>query len=220
VVSPFGAIVPDWQQILIFMAIASMALGAFAAIGQTNIKRLIAYSSIANMGFALVGLAAGTPEGVQGVIVYMMIYMIMTLGTFACIIAMRRKGLQVEEINDLAGLSRSNKGLAFVLSMLMFSLAGIPPLAGFFAKYFVFLAAMKAGLYVMAIIGVISSVIGAYYYLRVVKIIYFDEPAEAFDRMDPEVKLVAYAAGAFTLLFVIFANPLIDLAAQAAQSLY
>jgi NADH-quinone oxidoreductase subunit N len=220
VVSPFGAIVPDWQQILIFMAIASMALGAFAAIGQTNIKRLIAYSSIANMGFALVGLAAGTPEGVQGVIIYMMIYMIMTLGTFACIIAMRRKGLQVEEINDLAGLSRSNKGLAFVLSMLMFSLAGIPPLAGFFAKYFVFLAAMKAGLYVMAIVGVISSVVGAYYYLRVVKIIYFDEPAEAFDRMDPEVKLVAYAAGAFTLLFVIFANPLIDLAAQAAQSLY
>ena len=166
------------------MSIASMALGAFAAIGQTNIKRLMAYSSIANMGFALVGLAAGTPEGVQGVIVYMMIYMIMTLGTFACIIAMRRKGLQVEEINDLAGLSRSNKGLAFVFAMLMFSLAGIPPLAGFFAKYFVFLAAMKAGLYVLAIIGVISSVIGAYYYLRVVKIIYFDEPAEAFDAMD------------------------------------
>ena len=138
------------------MSIASMALGAFAAIGQTNIKRLLAYSSIGNMGFALVGLAAGTPEGVQGVIVYMMIYMIMTLGTFACVLAMRRKGLQVEEISDLAGLSRNNKGLAFVFAMLMFSLAGIPPLAGFFAKYFVFLAAMKAGLYALAIIGVVT----------------------------------------------------------------
>jgi NADH-quinone oxidoreductase subunit N len=220
VVTPFAGIVPDWQQILIFVSVASMALGAFAAIGQTNIKRLLAYSSIANMGFALVGLAAGTQDGVQGVIVYMIIYMIMTLGTFACVIAMRRKGLQVEDISDLAGLSRNNKGLAFVFAMLMFSLAGIPPLAGFFAKYFVFLAAVKAGLYVTAILGVLASVVGAYYYLRVVKIIYFDEPAEAFDRMDPEVKLVAYAAGAFTVLFVVFASPLIDLAAQAAQSLY
>ncbi|MFO1123238.1 MAG: NADH-quinone oxidoreductase subunit NuoN [Hyphomicrobiales bacterium] len=220
VVTPFAGIVPDWQQILIFVSVASMALGAFAAIGQSNIKRLLAYSSIANMGFALVGLAAGTQDGVQGVIVYMIIYMIMTLGTFACVIAMRRKGLQVEEISDLAGLSRNNKGLAFVFAMLMFSLAGIPPLAGFFAKYFVFLAAVKAGLYVTAILGVLASVVGAYYYLRVVKIIYFDEPAQAFDRMDPEVKLVAYAAGAFTVLFVVFASPLIDLAAQAAQSLY
>jgi NADH-quinone oxidoreductase subunit N len=133
---------------------------------------------------------------------------------------MRRKGNHVEEISDLAGLARNHKGLAFVFAMLMFSLAGIPPLAGFFGKYFVFLAAMKAGLYALAVIGVVASVVGAYYYLRIVKIIYFDEPAEAFDAMDTEVKLVAYASGAFTLLFVLFANPLIDLAAQAAQSLY
>jgi NADH-quinone oxidoreductase subunit N len=197
-----------------------MALGAFAAIGQTNIKRLLAYSSIANMGYALVGLAAGTVEGVQGVTVYMMIYMIMTLGTFACVIAMRRKGLTVEEIGDLAGLARNHKALAFVLAMLMFSLAGIPPLAGFFAKYFVFLSAVKAGLYTLAVIGVVTSVIGAFYYLRVVKIIYFDDPAEKFDAIDGEVKLVAYASGAFTLLFVLFANPLIELAAAAAKSLY
>ncbi len=219
-VTPFAHVVPDWQQILVFVSIASMVLGAFAAIGQNNIKRLLAYSSIGHMGFALVGLASGTQEGVQGVVVYMMIYMIMTLGVFACVIAMRRKGVHVEEIGDLAGLSRTNKGLAFVLAMLMFSLAGIPPLAGFFAKYFVFLAAVHAGLYTLAIIGVVASVVGAYYYLRIVKIIYFDEPAEAFDVMDSEVRIVAYASGAFTVLFVLFANPLIDLAAQAAQSLY
>ena len=219
-VSPFGHIVPDWQQILVFVSIASMALGAFAAIGQNNIKRLLAYSSIGNMGYALVGLAAGTIEGVQGVVVYMMIYMIMTLGTFACVLAMRRKGLMIEEISDLAGLARNNKGLAFVLAMLMFSLAGIPPLAGFFGKYFVFLAAVKSGLYTLAVIGVVTSVVGAFYYLRIVKIIYFDEPAERFDAMDNEVRIVAYASGAFTLLFVLFANPLIELAAQAAKSLY
>ena len=219
-IGPFGHALPDWQQIIVFVSIASMALGAFAAIGQTNIKRLLAYSSIGNMGYALVGLASGTVEGVQGVVVYMIIYMIMTLGTFACILAMRRKGHMVEQISDLAGLARNNKGLAFVLSMLMFSLAGIPPLAGFFSKYFVFLAAVKAGLFTLSIIGVVTSVIGAYYYLRIVKIMYFDEPAEAFDRMDSEVRLVAYASGAFTLLFALFANPLIELAAQAAQSLY
>jgi NADH-quinone oxidoreductase subunit N len=197
-----------------------MGLGAVAAISQTNIKRLLAYSSIGHMGYALVGLAAASPEGVRGVIVYVMIYLIMTLGTFACVIAMRRKGQQVEEIADLAGLARTHKGLAFVMAMLMFSLAGIPPLAGFFGKYFVFLAAVKAGLWPLAILGVIASVIGAFYYLRIVKIIYFDEPAESFDAMDGEVKLVAYASGAFTLLFVLFAEPLVNLAAAAAQSLH
>ncbi len=218
----FGAIEPAWQQIIIFVSIASMALGAFAAIGQTNIKRLLAYSSIGNMGYALVGLAAGTQEGVQGIVVYMIIYMIMTLGSFACVLAMRRKGFMVEEISDLSGLARTNKGLAFVFAMLMFSLAGIPPLAGFFAKYFVFLAAVKAGLYTLAVIGVVTSVVGAYYYLRVVKIMYFDEPKEAFEPMDGEVKLVAYLSGAFTLLFVIpwIASPVIAVAAAAAKSFY
>ena len=219
-ISPFAAVVQDWQQILVFVSIASMVLGAFAAIGQNNIKRLLAYSSIGHMGFALVGLASGSQEGAQGVIVYMMIYLISTLGVFACVLAMRRKGLHLEEISDLAGLAHNNKALAFVLAMLMFSLAGIPPLAGFFAKYFVFLAAVKSGLYVLAVIGVVASVVGAYYYLRIVKVIYFDEPAEKFDTMDGEVKWVAYASGAFALLFVGFANYLVNLAGAAAQSLY
>ncbi len=219
-VSPFASVMPDWQQILVFVSIASMVLGAFAAIGQNNIKRLLAYSSIGHMGFALVGLASGSQEGAQGVIVYMMIYLISTLGAFACVLAMRRKGQHVEEISDLAGLAHNNKALAFVLSMLMFSLAGIPPLAGFFAKYFVFLAAVKSGLYALAVIGVVASVIGAYYYLLIVKVIYFDEPAEKFDAMDGEVKWVAYASGAFVLLFVGFANYLVNLAEAAAQSLY
>ena len=156
-ITPFAAVEADWQQILVFISIASMALGAFAAIGQRNIKRLLAYSSIGNIGYVLVGLAAGSVEGVQGVVIYMLIYMIMTLGTFACVIAMRRRGIQVEEISDLAGLARNNPGLAFVLAMLMFSLAGIPPLAGFFAKYFVFLAAVKADLIALAVIGVVTA---------------------------------------------------------------
>ncbi len=219
-ISPFAAVVQDWQQILVFVSIASMGLGAFAAIGQNNIKRLLAYSSIGHMGFALVGLAAGSQEGAQGVIVYMMIYLISTLGVFACVLAMRRKGQHLEQISDLAGLAHNNKGLAFVFAMLMFSLAGIPPLAGFFGKYFVFLAAVKSGLYALAIIGVVASVVGAYYYLRIVKIIYFDEPAEKFDALDGEVKWVAYASGAFALLFVGFANYLVNLAEAAAKSLY
>ena len=179
----FPGIAPQWQQIVVFVSIASMALGAFAAIGQPNIKRLMAYSSIGHMGFALVGLAAGTAEGVQGVLVYMAIYLAMTLGAFACILAMRRGDGMVEKIGDLAGLARTNPALAFFLAMLMFSLAGIPPLAGFFAKYYVFLAAIKAGLYVLAVIGVLASVVGAYYYLLIVKIMYFDEPAPGFEPM-------------------------------------
>jgi NADH-quinone oxidoreductase subunit N len=219
-VGPFNHLVSDWQQIIVVISILSMALGAFAAIGQQNIKRLLAYSSIGHMGFALVGLAAGTQEGVSGVVIYMMIYVLTTLGVFACVLAMRRQGLQVETISDLAGLGRTNKGLAFVLSMLMFSLAGIPPLAGFFGKLFVFMAAVKAGLWVLAVLGVLASVVGAFYYLRIVKIIYFDEPAPAFDVMDTEVKWVAYASGAFALLFVLFASPLLNLATAAAKSLY
>ncbi len=167
-----------------------MVLGAFAAIGQTNIKRLMGYSSIGHMGFALVGLAAGTAEGVQGVLVYMAIYLSMTLGTFACILAMRRGDKHVEEISDLAGLGRTNPALALFLAILMFSLAGIPPLAGFFAKLYVFLAAIKAGLYVLAVLGVLASVVGAYYYLRIVKVMYMDEPAPAFSPMNGELRLV------------------------------
>ena len=219
-ITPFAAITPQWQQIIVFVAIASMVLGAFAAIGQTNIKRLLAYSSIGHMGYALVGLAAGSEEGVRGVVIYMLIYLMTTLGVFACVLAMRRDGKYVENIADLAGLGRTNKGLAFVFAMLMFSLAGIPVLAGFFGKLFVFLAAIKAGLITLAVIGVIASVVSAFYYLRIVKIIYFDEPQAAFDTMDAEVKLVAYASGAFALLFALFASPLTQLSSVAAQSLF
>jgi NADH-quinone oxidoreductase subunit N len=220
VVGPFASVVQDWQQILVVVSALSMALGAIAAIGQTNIKRLLAYSSIGHMGYALLGLAAGTQEGVQGVVIYMLIYAATTVGVFACVIAMRRGGRHVEAIADLAGLGRTNKGLAFVFSMLMFSLAGIPPLAGFFAKLFVFMAAVKAGLWTLAVLGVIASVIGAYYYLRIIKTIYFDEPRAPFDPMESEIKTIAYASGAFALLFIIIASPMLSLAEAAAKSLY
>src|ERR1700723_3552493 len=167
-----------------------MALGSFAAIGQKNIKRLMAYSSIAHMGFALVGLAAGTAEGVQGVLVYIAIYVTMTLGAFAVILSMRRSTGMVESIDQLAGLSRTHPAMAFFLAMILFSMAGVPPLAGFFAKFYVFLAAIKAGLYVLAVIGVLASVVGAYYYLAIIKAMYFDEPAEGFVGMPAALKVV------------------------------
>lgn len=220
VVGPFGAAVHDWQQILVVVSALSMVLGAVAAIGQSNIKRLLAYSSIGHMGYALLGLASGSQEGVQSVILYMLIYVATTVGTFACVLAMRRGGKHVESISDLAGLGRTHKGLAFVFSMLMFSLAGIPPLAGFFGKLFVFMAAVKAGLIVLAVIGVLASVVGAYYYLRIVKIIYFDDPKPAFDPLETEVKSVAYLGGAFSLLFIVIVSPLLALAEAAAKSLY
>ena len=179
-----------------FVSIASMLLGSFAAIGQRNIKRLMAYSSIGHMGFALIGLAAGTSEGVQGVLVYMAIYVTMTLGTFAVILSMRRSGGMVESIDQLAGLARTHPTMAFFLAMLLFSMAGIPPLAGFFAKFYVFLAAIKAGLYVLAVIGVLASVVGAYYYLAIIKTMYFDEPAEGFYGMPGELKVVLWVCGA------------------------
>src|ERR1700723_826308 len=195
----FPGIVSQWQQIVVFVAIASMVLGSFAAIGQKNIKRLMAYSSIGHMGFALVGLAAGTAEGVQGVLVYMAIYVSMTLGTFAVILSMRRAGGMVESIDQLAGLARTHPATAFFLAMLLFSMAGIPPLAGFFAKFYVFLAAMKAGLYILAVIGVVTSVVGAYYYLAIVKTMYFDDPAPGFEPMRPELRLVLGVTGLFIL---------------------
>jgi NADH-quinone oxidoreductase subunit N len=216
----FPGVVSQWQQIVVFVAIASMALGAFAAIGQSNIKRLMAYSSIGHMGFALVGLAAGTQEGVQGVLVYVAIYLTMTLGAFACILAMRRDGRMVEGIADLAGLARSNPTLAFFLAMLLFSLAGIPPLAGFFAKFYVFLAAIKAGLFTLAVIGVVTSVVGAYYYLLIVKIMYFDEPTKAFEPMPNELRAVLGVTGLFNLLYFVYPGPLVEAASAAAKSLF
>ncbi|MEM8649451.1 MAG: NADH-quinone oxidoreductase subunit NuoN [Pseudomonadota bacterium] len=220
VIGAFEPITPDWQQIIAFIAIASMALGAFAAIGQTNIKRLMAYSSIGHMGYALVGLSAGTQSGVNGVILYMTIYMAMTVGTFACIIAMRRKDGAVEEIKDLAGLSTRNPLMALLLTILMFSLAGIPPLAGFFAKYFVFVAAIEAELYALAVIGVLASVVGAFYYLRVIKTIWFDEPADEFVPMSGELRVVLLMSGLFVTFYVVFAGYLSDATATAAASFF
>jgi len=200
-ITAFPGITHEWQQIVVFVSILSMALGSFAAIGQKNIKRLMAYSSIGHMGFALVGLAAASPEGVQGVLVYMAIYVAMTLGTFAVIVAMRRQGVAVEQISDLAGLARTHPTMAFFFAMLMFSLAGIPPLAGFFAKFYVFLAAINAGLYVLAVIGVLASVVGAYYYLMIVKTMYFDDPKASFDAMPGLLRLVLVVSGVVNLLF-------------------
>ena len=210
----------DWRQIITFLAIASMGLGAFAAIGQTNIKRLMAYSSIGHMGFALVGLAAGSEEGVSGVVLYLIIYMAMTLGTFACILAMRRTDGMVENISDLAGLSRTNPMLALVLTAFMFSLAGIPPLAGFWAKYFVFLAAIQAELYILSVLGVIASVIGAFYYLRVVKVMWFDEPEQGFVAMASELKVVLVVTGVFTIFYVVIAGPMSTMATAAARTFF
>jgi NADH-quinone oxidoreductase subunit N len=216
----FPGITHEWQQIVVFVSIASMALGAFAAIGQRNIKRLMAYSSIGHMGFALVGLAAGTAEGVQGVLIYMSIYVAMTLGTFAVILSMKRDGKYVETIADLSGLSRTHPTMAFLLAMLLFSLAGIPPLAGFFAKFYVFLAAIKAGLYLLAVIGVLASVVGAFYYLTIVKIMYFDEPVRSFAKMRPLLGLVLGVSGLLNILFFAYPAPLIGAATVAAKSLF
>jgi NADH-quinone oxidoreductase subunit N len=219
-VGAFGPAAGEWQQIVTFLAIASMVLGAFAAIGQRNIKRLMAYSSIGHMGYALVGLAAGTEAGVRGVAIYLIVYLAMTLGAFAVILSMRRRDGMVEEISDLSGLSRTSPVLAFLLAMILFSLAGIPPLAGFFAKFYVFMAAIEAELYWLAVIGVLASVVGAYYYLRIVKIMYFDEPAEGFERMPGELKVVLGVCGAFIVLYVLIAGPVGGYAEAAARTFF
>jgi len=219
-VMAFPGITSQWQQIVVFVAIASMGLGSFAAIGQRNFKRLMAYSSIGHMGFALVGLATGTSEGVQGVLVYVAIYITMTLGVFAVILSMRRTTGMVESIDQLAGLARTQPTMAFFLAMLLFSMAGVPPLAGFFAKFYVFLAAIKAGLYVLAVIGVVTSVIGAYYYLSIVKIMYFDEPVGKFEQMPYELRVVLAICGLFNIFFFVYPAPLVGIASAAAHSLF
>ena len=218
---PFGELFAQWQQIIILIAIASMLLGALAAIWQTNIKRLMAYSSIGHVGYALIGLAAGSEEGVRGIAIYMAIYLAMNVGTFCCILSMRRQGRMVEGIEDLAGLSRNHPMMAAAMAIFMFSMAGIPPLAGFFGKVYIFLSAVNEGLYTLAVIGVLTSVIGAFYYLRIVKIMYFDEPAEAFEgTAGREVGVVMAATGLFTLLFFVWPGPLEAAAGAAASVLF
>lgn len=217
---PFGDLADQWRQVVTFIAIGSMFVGSFAAIGQNNIKRLLAYSSIGHVGFILVGLAAGTQAGVQGILVYLAIYLFMNVGTFAVVLSMRQKGRLVEGIDDLAGLSKTNPVMALVMAALMFSMAGIPPLAGFWGKFYVFLAAVDAGLYVLAVIGVLTSVVSAFYYLRIIKVMYFDEPTESFDRpLGRAVQFVMVLSMAVVLLFSFIPGPLLNSAKAAAAAL-
>ena len=222
-VAPFGTMTGDWQQIVIFIAIASMVLGAVGAIGQTNIKRLLAYSSIANIGFALVGLAAATPKGIEGVLFYMAVYLAMTLGSFLVVLQLKRAdGSPVELLSDLAGLSKVRPGLAAAMAIFMFSLAGIPPLLGFWPKFAVFTAAVDAGLFPLAVIGLVTSVIGAYYYLRLVKLMYFDDADVAVGSQGGAVNagLIAAAALFCSPVGMLAITPIVGAAAQAARALF
>ena len=218
-VGPFGHLLSQWQLLIEIVSIASMVLGALAAIGQSSIKRLLAYSSIGHMGYALVGFAAGSVEGVQGVLVYMSTYVFMSAGTFACVIAMRRRGRALERISDLAGLARTDPMLASMFAVFMFSMAGIPPLSGFLGKLFVFRAAVDAQLWTLAVVGVLTSVVGAYYYIRVVKVMFFDDSVAAFDKRPSGVSLVALAGALATLLFALVTGSLSSAAASAARLL-
>jgi len=220
-IGPFGVLVGEWQQVIILISVASMLLGALAAIWQDNIKRLLAYSSIGHVGYALIGLATATESGIRAILVYMAIYLAMNVGTFCCILAMRRTGRMSESIADLAGLARTQPMLALAFALLMFSMAGIPPLAGFFGKFYIFLAAVDAKLYTLAVIGVLTSVVAAYYYLRIIKIMYFDEPVAGFDRqMAREVRLILGASTLFVALFFLRPGLVVDGAGAAARVLF
>ena len=220
-VEPFGGLIAEWRQVVVFLSVGSMVLGAVAAIAQENIKRLMAYSSIGHVGYALIGLAAGTPAGIRGVLVYLAIYLFMNLGTWAVILCMRQKGQLLEGISDLSGLGRTQPGLALALGIFMFALAGIPPTAGFFAKFYIFLAAIDANLVGLAVIGAVTSVVSAFYYLRVFKVMYFDEPIAAFDRpLAPELKAVLFVSAVLTMAFILWPDPLVGGAEAAAASLF
>lgn len=220
-ISPFDQLQFEAQQLLIPLAILSMAVGAFGALMQTNIKRLMAYSSIGHMGYILVGLVPMSQEGITAVALYLAIYLVMTIGTFAVILAMRRQGRMVEKISDLAGLAQNHPRMALAMTFFMFSMAGIPPLAGFFGKYYVFLAAVKGGFVWLAALAVLFTVVSAYYYIRIVKLIYFDEPQD--EPLDQPVGQIlgittALAAG-FVLFFILHPGLILDKADLAAQSL-
>ena len=218
----FPGVLEDWRPIIAIIAVSSMVVGAFSAIAQTNIKRLMAYSSIGHMGYALIGLAAGGNDGISAVLIYMTIYVAMTIGVFACILMMRRQGGMSERISDLSGLTRTNMPMAVILTVLLFSMAGIPPTAGFFGKWYVFVAAVDAGMIWLAVVGAVASVISAFYYLRVVWLMWFDEPAPSFERSQGPV-LTLTAAGSAVLMFpvlTVFLGPLSELARRAALSLF
>ena len=208
---PFINVIAQWQTIIIFLSIASMILGAVAAIGQTNIKRLMAYSSIGHMGYALAGISTGTNEGIQSTLIYLTIYLIMNLGAFACIFMMKRESIFYENINDLSGLSKNHPMLAFSFLLILFSLAGIPPLAGFFAKFYIFMAVIEAKIYLLAIIGLLTTVVSAFYYLRIIKIIYFDKPKKPFDNIyDWGLKTSLILSSVLILIYFIYPSILTD----------
>ncbi|HTE37234.1 MAG TPA: NADH-quinone oxidoreductase subunit NuoN [Reyranella sp.] len=218
---PFKPLFPQWQQIIIAAAVLSMAWGAFAALRQPNIKRLMAYSSIGNVGYVLLGVAAGSEKGVQSVVFYLAIYMVMTLGVFAVILAMRRRGIMVEGVSDLAGLGKDHPMLALAMLIFMFSMAGIPPLAGFWGKLYIFMAAIEAKLFWPAVLGVLASVVASYYYLRIVKVMYFDEGTEALDSSSFSVnRAVAMAAAVLLAVFSLAPQPLSLIAEAAAKGLF
>ena len=220
-IGPFGDLLQYWQQIVAFVSIASMILGALTAINQRNIKRLMAYSSIGHVGYALIGLAVGDAAGIRGVLIYLAIYLVMNVGTFSCILCMRRDNRMVEGIDDLAGLSKSHPMLAAALAVFMFSMAGIPPLAGFFGKLYVFLAAIEAELYTLAVIGVLTSVIAAFYYIRIIRVMYFDDIKESLDKpVERELRLVLAATGLLVMLFFLYPSPVLSSAAAAAAALF
>jgi NADH-quinone oxidoreductase subunit N len=219
-VMPFAGLSHQWLQIIVFISVASMLIGAFGGLVQSNIKRLMAYSSIANVGYALAGLAVGGAEGVQAMLIYFAIYFLNVLGVFGVIICMRRNDEPAERIDDLAGLAKTHPMMALCMVIFMFSLAGVPPLAGFFGKYFVFLAAVKAGLLPLAIIGVLTSVVACAYYLRIIKLMYFDDPiAEIDPPPQRSLRAVLTLTALVMLLFVLYPAPLIDSALTAAKSI-
>jgi NADH-quinone oxidoreductase subunit N len=220
-VGPLGGLVEEWQQVVVAVSLASMVLGNFAALNQTNIKRLMAYSSIGHTGYVLVGLAAGTAAGVHGVLIYITVYLFMVVGTFAVILCMRQHDRMVENIEDLAGLSKTHPMIALAMAIFMFSMAGVPPLAGFFGKLYVFLAAIESDLYTLAIVGILTSVVGAFYYLRIVKIMYFDEPHGSLDKwVGRDIAAILVGTGTFTLFFFIYPEPILLAAAAAVASLF
>jgi NADH-quinone oxidoreductase subunit N len=208
---PFLNLIDQWQMILIFLSIASMLFGAIAAIGQTNIKRLIAYSSIGHIGYTLAGLATGSNDGIQSSVIYITIYIIMNLGLFSCLLMMKRNNKYYENIEDLSGLSKNHPLLSFSLLIILFSLAGIPPLAGFFAKFYIFKSVLEQSMYFLAIVGLLSTVIAAFYYLRIIKIIYFDKEKEKYDTDHSLwLKFSLTASTLLVLMYFIFPNQLIE----------
>jgi len=208
---PFINVIDQWQTIIIFLSVSSMIFGAFAAIGQSNIKRLMAYSSISHIGYALAGIATGTNSGIQSTIIYLTIYLVMNLGAFGCIFALKRENVFYENINDLSGISKHHPMLALSFLIIFFSLAGIPPLAGFFAKFYVFMAVIEVKMYTLAIIGLITTVVSAFYYLRVIKIVYFDEAKTPFEEnYDFGLKAILILTSVMILIYFIYPSILID----------